>query len=429
MHPKERRNALNRRDFLARSGGAALGMSSLGGLLAACSNSSTPSTSTGSSGQPLGPGGYPLARPSSPPVELKYWEQPIASNLKPESGGTFNIYNYPYYLDPAAMKEFGKKYGVTVQLTTFQDINSGIQRLAAGGVQPDVMEMTPDNLERAVVSKLIKPLNHDYLPNLKNVWPALQSPFYDKGSRYTVPYTCYATGILWRNDHVTEDIAGMSNPWDIFWQSQAYKGRVALLTEVREDIAMALLRRGVTNVNTEDPKLVNQAVKDLEQLNSICNVKVDDTQYQDVPGGKTWLHLAWSGDELSGLLFYIPKNTKPSVLSFWKAPKGHTPVQNDCWSICATTKKPVLAHLWLNYINDVKVAKSNFLNYNGYQPPISEIDPDSLISDGTFPEFARPAILTTDDFGPGSLQEMTLTPQGEILWQNGYQQFSSGSGA
>jgi spermidine/putrescine transport system substrate-binding protein len=426
MHPKERRTALTRRDFLARSGGTALGVSSLGAFLAACSNTTTAAQSTGTGGEPVGPGGYPLARPDKPPVKLKYWEDPIPSGMKPETGGTFNIFNYPNYLDPAAMKAFGQKYGVTVQLTSFQDISSGIARLAGGGVHPDVMEMTPDNLERSVVAKLIKPLNHDYIPNLKNCWPSLQDPFYDQGSRYTVPYTTYATGILWRNDHVREDIAGMKQPWDIFWQSQAYSGRVALLTEPRETIAMALLRRGITDVNTEDPKLINRAVADLKQLNSICNIKLDDTQFQDVPEGKTWLHQAWSGDMLAGLLYYVPKGTKPSVLSYWKAPKGHVPVQNDCWSICATTKKPVLAHLWLNFINDNGVAKSNFLNFNGYQPPLSELDPSALISDGTFPEFARPAILTTDDFGPGSLQEMTLTNAGQALWQNGYASFSAG---
>jgi spermidine/putrescine-binding protein len=46
-------------------------------------------------------------------------------------------------------------------------------------------------------------------------------------------------------DHVTEDIANMPQPWDIFWQSEAYKGKVALLSENRETIGMALLRKGL----------------------------------------------------------------------------------------------------------------------------------------------------------------------------------------
>jgi spermidine/putrescine transport system substrate-binding protein len=427
LHPKERRGH-TRRDLLAKAGGAAIGLSGAGSLLAACSNSTTPATQTGSSGQtgPVGPGGLPLARPDTR-VTLPRWEDPIASGLKPETGGTFQVFNYPDYLYQKLLKEFCAKYNVTPQITAFDNIASGIQRLASGSVSPDVMEMTPDNLDQVVAGKLIKPLNLDYIPNLqKNIWPQLVSPFYDVGSRYTVPYTCYATGIFWRNDHVTEDIASMSQPWDIFWQSQAYSGKVALLSEDRETIAMALLRRGITDINTEDPKKINQAVADLKQLYSICNIKVGDSQYQTIPEGTAWLNQGWSGDAIAGYIYYLPKGTPGKVLSYWKAAKGKVPVQNDCWSICSTTKKPVLSHLWLNYIIDNGVAYSNFVNFNGYQPPLNEIDPATLVSKGVIPETLNTAVLTNDDFGPDSIQEMTLTNTGRVLWQNGYSDFLAG---
>ena len=184
------------------------------------------------------------------------------------------------------------------------------------------MEITPDTLDIGVAGKLIKPLNLDYIPNLKkNVWPQLVDPFYDGESRYTVPYTVYATGIAWRTDEVKEDIAGMDQPWDIFWESQAYKGKVALLSENRETIGMALLRKGNTDINTEDPALVNQAVSDLKELYGICNIKVDDLQYQTIPEGSSWLHQAWSGDMIAGYIYYLPKGTPASALAFWKPPK------------------------------------------------------------------------------------------------------------
>ena len=47
------------------------------------------------------------------------------------------------------LKDFGKKYGVDVKVTPFDDINSGIAKLASGAVTPDVMEMTPDTLDRS----------------------------------------------------------------------------------------------------------------------------------------------------------------------------------------------------------------------------------------------------------------------------------------
>ena len=77
----------------------------------------------------------------------------------------------------------------------------------------------------------------------------------------------------------------MNQPWDIFWESQAYKGKVGLLSENRDTIGMALLRKGITDINTEDPALVNQAVSDLKQLYGICNIKVGDTPVPDGPGG------------------------------------------------------------------------------------------------------------------------------------------------
>src|SRR4029453_7863270 len=244
MHPRERTGGLSRREFLVRSAGAAGALAGAGGLLAACASETTAEAPTGTSGELLGPGGLPLARPDKQ-VTMPLWEDPIASGLEPETGGTFTIFNYPDYLYPKVMKDFGQKYRGDVQLTKFDNISSGIQRLASGAVTPDVMEMTPDNLTRAVAGKLLKPLNLDYIPNLKkNVWADLHSPFYDVDAHYTVPYTIYATGIFWRNDHVSEDIASMPQPWDIFWQSEAYKGHVALLSEERETIGMALLRKG-----------------------------------------------------------------------------------------------------------------------------------------------------------------------------------------
>jgi len=426
LHPKERPDGSTRRDFLVRSAAAATVLSGAGGVLAACGNTTSVAEATGTSGEPVGPGGLPLARPDKR-VTLPLWEDPIESGLEPETGGTFTVFNYPDYLYKKLLKEFCAKYDVQPQYTAFDNINSGVRRLASGGVEVDVTNMTPDLLDLVVAGKLIKPLNLDYIPNLqKNVWPELVSPFYDVDSHYTVPYTTYATGIAWRNDKVTEDIASMSQPWDIFWQAEAYKGKVALLSENRETIGSALLRKGHTDINTEDPKLVNQAVADLKELYSICNIKVGDVQYQAVPEGSSWLNQAWSGDMIAGYIYYLPKGTPGSVLSYWKAEKGKVPIQNDCFCVAATTKKPVLSHLFLNYLLDNGVAYSNFVDFNGYQAPLNEIEPESLVKDGVVPENLANSVLTNDDFGPDSLQYMTLTAKGQQLWEDGYSDFLAG---
>ena len=96
-HPKERPDSLSRRNFLLKSAGAAVSLSAAGPLLAACGNTTSVQESTGKSGELVGPGGLPLARPDKR-VVLPRWEDPIESGLQPETGGTFTVYAYPSYL-------------------------------------------------------------------------------------------------------------------------------------------------------------------------------------------------------------------------------------------------------------------------------------------------------------------------------------------
>ncbi len=377
--------------------------------------------------QHMGPGGIPLARPGKP-VTLPLHEKPIASGLQPETGGTFKLFNYQDYFDKKLIDEFGKKYNVKMELTTFDSMDQAITRLASKSVQPDVTDITPDRLAQAVAGKLIKPINLDYIPNLKaNIWPALHSPFYDVGSRYTVPYVTYATGIGWRADKIKEDVAKLDNPWDIFWKSEAYKGYVGVLDDARESLVMGMLHQGIYDINTEDPAIIDKALADLKALIPICNPKINITEYQTLATGESWLHQSWSGDLLGAFFNYLPAGDDGSHLRFWSPAKGKGPVQNDCWAILRTTKKPVLAHLWLNYLLDKDVAYKNFTGFTGYQPPQVSITANSLIADKVLPENLRTAIFDSDHFGEGSLQEMTLTPKGQALWQKAYAKFNSGT--
>ena len=101
-------------------------------------------------------------------------------------------------------------------------------------------------------------------------------------------------------------------------------------------------------------------------------------------------------------------------------------MQNDCWAVLSTTKKPVLAHLFLDYMLDNDVSYGNFVNFVGYQPPLNSITPEKLVSDGVIPKNLSTIVMGPNDLGPDSLQIMSLTPKGQALWQNAYAKFVSG---
>jgi spermidine/putrescine transport system substrate-binding protein len=426
---------LSRRALLGRAGGLALTAGAAAGI-AGCENTTTPVSVAGAggggrgilgdptAGGPVDASGIPLARRDYP-VTLPRVNDSVKSSAKPEKGGELRIYNYSDYLNPAVLKQFGKQEGVEVKVTTFDTLDEAFSKLSTGRLQFDVIFTSPDQLSRLVGRKLVQPLNFELIGNLvKNAWPELHSPFYDVGPRYSVPYTVYTTGIGWRNDHVDFDPTKLENPWEEFWKADAYRGRVGILDDVREALGMALMRRGVADINTEKQDQLDQATKDLQDLDKRLRVKVTISQYETLPAGRMWLHQAWSGDLIGGVISYLPKGTPPTVLSYWFQPTGG-PIFNDCMCVAANAEKPVIAHRFLNFLLDNEVAYNNFVGYVGYQPPITAIDSDKLFADEILPKNLANTVVRHEDYANGNAY-LTLSATGQRLWDRSWATFRNG---
>jgi spermidine/putrescine transport system substrate-binding protein len=428
---------MSRRMLLERAGGLAVA----GGFLAACGNttdvksSGGPVTQAGSvvtegtgtaEAVPLGPGGIPIATRKRP-VKLPLYDDnpPIDASL-PVENGPLKVYNWADYIDPETVKKFEKEFKTKVEITTFQNEDEAMAKLQSGSVDFDVYFPSVTRLPILVSKKLVRPLNHEYVPNMAaNVWPELTDPFYDKGAQYAVPYVVFATGIVWRNDKIKDDIGAMANPWTSFWDvGGQYKGKVAILDDPRDALSLALFRKGITDVNSEDPTVVSQALQGLKELDNLVGVKVTINGYQTVPEGKLWLAQDWTGDQIAGALYYMPKGVKPDVLSYWKPPIA-APAANDLMAVLSTGKNPVLAHAFLNFMLDETNAYNNFADFNGYQPPQNGLDFTTLQSKLGLPDSVAPAIMQRDDFKTG-LTYQTLTPDGKSLWDKAWADFRAG---
>jgi spermidine/putrescine transport system substrate-binding protein len=408
-----------RRTFIKRAGAAAAAVAAPG-LIAACGSTTPSGGSTSGAAANLGPGGLALARLDHPVTLPIYADnKAIASGLKQESG-PLQFYNWQQYINPDVIKAFEKKYGVKVQISTFDTIDEAIAKLASREVQYDVFVPEPVFMERLVVGKILQPLNLSYVPNLqKNVWPAFANPWYDQGSRYSVPYTVYTTGIGWRADKLPGfNPATMSDPWSALWtQGPKISGKVGLLDDQHEGLAMGLLHNGVTDLNTENPAQLTAAQKSLSGLVSSANLKFDTNEYQHLADGSLWLHQAWSGD-MAAAPQYAPKGTPASVFRYWWPTDGRGPINNDTVGIVRGAKNPVLAHLFLNHILDTEQVFLNFA-FNYYQQPINAMTPESLIKRQLIPPNLRTTIIRESQFKNGYVQG-PLSQRGEVLWENAW---------
>jgi len=335
------------------------------------------------------------------------------------------IYNYADYLNPDVLKAFGKREGVEVKVTTFDNLDEAFSKLSNAGLEFDVIVSTPDQLSKLVGRKLLQPLNPELVPNLqKNIWPAIHSPFYDVGSRYTVPYVVYTTGLGWRNDKVNIDPAALDSGWNALWDATSQRGKTQLLDDKREALGMAMLRDGQPDINTSSPALVNIALAALEDLAKNVRPKVQISAYETLPAGRITLAQMWSGDILSGAINYLPKGTPASVMSYWYQAEGG-PVFNDIMTVAAAAQKPVMAHRFLNYMMEPQVAYDNFVNYVGYQPPQKSLDAAKLFDEGILPKSLSNAVVTEEAYATGN-GYMTLTAEGEQTWEKAWSKFRAG---
>jgi spermidine/putrescine transport system substrate-binding protein len=414
FHPRESRYA--RREFLKRGAAGAVALSSMGTLLAACGGGD------GGSGTALE---LNIPRPDNPVTHPLFDDNPmIASGLDPESG-TLRIYNWNGYLWPRIKKDFAKEYGVKVEETFFDTMDEAITKMSTGAVDFDVFFPTVDRMSRLAIGKSLQPLNHDYLPNLsKTVWPALQDPWYDKGSQYSVPYVTWTTGIGYRTDKTDSRPENYSNPYEIYWD-EANRGKVYVLDDSRDAIGHMLLKNGITNINTEDPEEIELAKNELKSLIGAVNIKYSTNDYTNLPDGRAWVHQMWSGSAVSAQ-YYMNEGAKPNVLRFWFPPDGGGTIGSDLMAIPKSAKHPVLAHHFLNYLLDEKHGYDNFANFVGYQPPFVKLDPDRLVADGVVPANLKTAIVRESDFDQGYFQT-ELTPTGQTLWQNAWSEFKAGA--
>jgi spermidine/putrescine transport system substrate-binding protein len=80
-----------------------------------------------------------------------------------------------------------------------------IAKLQAGGVgQYDVIFPSDFYVPSIIQLKLVQPLDHSKIPNLKNLDDKFKNPPFDPGNRYSAAYQWGTTGLIYRKDRVGE---------------------------------------------------------------------------------------------------------------------------------------------------------------------------------------------------------------------------------
>ena len=327
--------------------------------------------------------------------------------VKAQPDGDLVYFNWSEYLEPKLLKAFEKQYGVKVRESNFDSMQGMMAKLRSGN-RYDVIFPTAEWVDRLRKANQLMRFDLAQIPNAATLYDSFGAPWYDPESDHTVPYTMYATGIIYRADK----ISGMTGSWNDMGNPTA-DGRAYLLDDFQEVIGAGNIVNGA-ELNSVDPADVEAAKEWALGLKpNMRGFSTDDIQ--NMVSGNAWIHHGWNGDVVN----VRNQVDKPENYTFQKCDEG-IPLGSDCFAIPANAEHPGTALTFINFILDPENASKN-IEYMGYPMPYTGPDETfaGLVKDD-------PSInVTVEDLTTGQ-QFGDLGVQGRRLWDQTWTEIKAG---
>jgi spermidine/putrescine transport system substrate-binding protein len=277
-------------------------------------------------------------------VSFSACSQPGAA---PASGGEepkLNFYNWDTYIGETTLADFKAANGVDVNMSLFATNDELFAKLKAGNPGFDVIVPSNEFVSRMTEAKLIQALDHSKIPNLKNIDPSFMNPDYDPSRKMSAPYTWLVLGIGYRKSKVK----GVPDSWKWLFDSDAYKGKIALLSESADLIRLAAKYKG-HSVNNIPPEMIAEIEKMLIRQKPFVKAFHEDNGQDMLLSGEVDLVLEYNGD-IAQIM------TEDPDIGF-VVPKEGSLINSDNLCIPVGAPRPNNAHAFINYLLDAEAGK------------------------------------------------------------------------
>lgn len=358
--------AVSRRSVLAGAAGAA----GLGALLAACG--------TGGAG-----GGATTGAGITPGTDVSDTEKLV------------RWANWTFYLDydddtrsRPTLEAFTEKTGIEAQYV--EDIEDNdtfygkVQSQLAQGqdIGFDIVTLTDWMAARLIRQGYVQELDHGNIPNLDNLVEGLRNVDFDPGRKKSVTWQSGYALIAWNTELVPEGLEAVSDLW-----KPEYKGRVEVLSEMRDTIGLIMLEQGVDISGDWGDDEFYAALEVVEEQIASGQIRqVRGNSYtEDLISGDAIAVMAWSGD-IVALNFEADDKFAYKIVdsgvTLWSdnlmVPIGATHKKNAELLIDHYFEPEVAAEVaaWVNFITPVE----------GAREAMEAIDPELMDNELIFPD-------------------------------------------
>jgi spermidine/putrescine transport system substrate-binding protein len=346
-----------------------------------------------------------------------------ASNAKikkAQLAKTMTFSNWPLYIDVddktkrrPTLDAFQKKYGTKVKY--IEEINDNVeffgkvrQEYAAGNSGGRDLHVVTDWMA-ARMKRLgyVQRFDKSSMPNaVKNIEDAVAHPDFDPKREYSMPWQSGQVGLIYRKDKVGGDLSSINDLFD-----KRFKGKVTMLTEMRDTVGSILLGMGITPEKATKDQVMTAIDKVAKASKDGQIRRFTGNEYtKDILKGDSTAILGWSGDAVQ--LTADNKNVR------FKNPKEGFMVFTDSMQIPVGAPHAYTAEKMIDFVYDPEIA-AKIAAYVNYVPPVkgtkevlAKSDPEIASSPLLFPNLSNAHNFKT--FSPTDEREIDAAFQKAI---------------
>ena len=341
------------------------------------------------------------------------------------SSGSVRWGNWPLYLDYdeetqlyPTLEAFTAATGIAAEY--FEDYNDNDEFFGKVQAQLKLKEdigydlVTPTDWMAARWIRLgyTQKFDKANIPNAGNILDTLASPSFDPMREQSMTWQGIMGGFGW---NVEKNPKGVRTLDDLF--SPANKGKIVVLSEMRDTIGVILRHQGVDLTTVTEDQFMNAVDFLAGKISDGWIRGVKGNEYaEDLTAGDATAVIGWSGD------MFILKSENEGKFDFAIPESGGT-ISGDNMMIpyTATAEAKASAEKLINWYYDPKIAAevAAYVNYvtpvKGAQAEMEKIDPDLASSEFIFPTEKTMANLSVF---------RSLTPAEETAWTEAFQKAS-----
>ena len=280
--------------------------------------------------------------------------------------GDWTFSNWPLYIDKKILKSFDKEYGGHVKYV--EDINDNFeffgkvrqQLQAKRSINRDIVVLTDYMAARWVRDGFVTALDHDNIPNIKNLVPDLATINYDPKRNYTLPWQSGAIGLGYDRRKTGRKLNSIKDLFD-----PKFKGRVSFLSEPYDSAGMVMLMDGVDATNATIDQITT-AIDKIEKAQKDGQIRrfTGNDYTTDLTKGNLWVAMAYSGD-------VVALQADNPQLEFVYPEEGSM-LFTDNMMIPAKAAHPYAAETMMNYVYEPEVA-AKIAEFVNYIPPVTGV--------------------------------------------------------